>query len=101
MRDNNISIMEMRNIAKDIVDYPKDMLWESKYAIAGLISPTIVKKYKNEGIEALKTYLKDVKEDNFYEVLQTLGIEKSEKGLNELIKTKNIQEESFTKDEQK
>lgn len=96
MRENNMSIQGVRRLARQIIDDPRDMLFEKRYAIAGLVAPTIAKIYSEDnekGIEIIKDYLKEAKEDNLQNVLKILGIEVSEKGINKLIQNMKNQEE--------
>lgn len=90
MRDNGFSIQYIRNMAKRIIDDPRNMLFEKRYALAGLISPTIIKKYNAEGASVLKRYLKEAKSENFVGALAALGIELNENGISQLIA--NMQE---------
>lgn len=85
MRDNGFSIQYMRRMASSIIDDPRDMLYEKRYALGGLIAPTIIKKYKEEGAEPLKRYLEEAKKENFEGAMAALGIELNEEGINQLV----------------
>lgn len=61
------------------------MLYQKRYAIGGLISPTIIKRYKEEGAGTLKEYLKESKNENFEDAMEVLGIELNEQGINQLV----------------
>lgn len=86
MRDNGFTTQYIRKIANDIIHNPRGMLYQKRYALGALISPTIIKKYKEEGVGALKEYLEEAKNENFEGALKNLGIEINDQGLNELIK---------------
>lgn len=85
MRDNGFSTQYIRRMAYNIIHDPRDMLYEKRYAIGGLIAPTIVKKYREEGAGTLKKYLEEAKKENFEGAMTALGIELNEKGINQLI----------------
>lgn len=86
MRDNGFSTQDIRRMANDIIHNPHGMLYQKRYALGTLISPTIIKKYKEEGPIALKEYLEEAKNENFEGALKVLGIEINDQGLNQLIK---------------
>ena len=48
MKDYNLSIQDVRYMASSIINSPKDMLMQNRYAIGGLIAPTIIKTYKTK-----------------------------------------------------
>jgi len=48
MRDYNLSIQDVRYMASSIINSPKDILMQNRYAIGGLIAPTIIKTYKTK-----------------------------------------------------
>lgn len=85
MRDNGFSVQYIRKMAGDIIRDPRDMLYEKRYALGGLIAPTIIKKYREEGADTLKKYLQEAKNENFEGALNALGIELNEQGINQLI----------------
>lgn len=85
MRDNGFSMQYIRKLANNIIHNPHDMLYQKRYAIGGLISPTIIKRYKEKGAGALKEYLKESKNENFEGAMEVLGIELNEQGINQLI----------------
>lgn len=72
-------------MANDIIHDPRDMLFEKRYALGRLIAPAIIKKYKEEGISALKKYLEESKNQNFEGAMKALGIELNEQGINQLV----------------
>lgn len=85
MRDNGFSIHYIRHMANNIINDPRNMLFEKRYALGGMISPTIIKKYNEEGASALKKYLEEAKNENFVGALAALGIGLNENGINQLI----------------
>lgn len=85
MRDNGFTTQYIRRMASNIINDPRDMLFEKRYAFGGLIAPTIIKKYKEEGEEPLKRYLHEAKKENFEGAMEAIGIELNEQGLNQLI----------------
>lgn len=91
MRDNNFSIQYIRMMAYNIINDPRNMLYEKRYALGGLIAPTIIKKYREEGAETLKRYLEEAKNENFEETMAVLGIELNEQGINQLVS--NVKEQ--------
>ena len=72
-------------MAHDIIYDSRNMLYEKRYALGGLIAPTIIKKYKEEGAEPLKRYLEESKNENFKGAMDVLGIELNQEGINQLI----------------
>lgn len=85
MRDNGFSMQYIRKLANNIIHNPQEMLYQKRYAIGGLISPTIIKRYKKEGAGTLKEYLKELKNENFEGAMNVLGIQLNEEGVNQLI----------------
>ena len=85
MRDNGFSMQYIRKLANNIINNPHDMLYQKRYAIGGLISPTIIKRYKERGTSTLKEYLKQSKNENFEGAMKALGIQVNEEGVNQLI----------------
>lgn len=90
MRDYNLSIQGVRHIASDIINSPRDMLIQNRYAIGGLLAPTIIKTYKMKGKETLQRYLEETKKCNLESALKQLGIQLNNEGIEETIK--NFQE---------
>lgn len=86
MRNNNLSMQYVKDMSRRMFEDPRSMLWEKRYAIGGLIAPTIAKKYKEKGPEVIKDYIESVKNDDFHNALSVLEIEINDKGINELIK---------------
>ncbi len=87
MRDNGFSIQYIRRMANNIIHDPRDMLFEKRYALGRLIAPTIIRKYKEEGITTLKRYLEEVKNENFEGAMSALGIQLNGEGINQLVAT--------------
>lgn len=85
MRDNGFSTQYIRRMATSVISDPRDMIYEKRYALGGLIAPTIIKKYKEGGPSALKKYLEEAKEGNFEGAMDALGIELNEQGINQLV----------------
>ena len=85
MREYNMSIQGARRLAVNIVNSPRDMLMQNRYAIGGLIAPTIIKTYKTRGVEALKEYLEQAKQCNLETTLNQIGVQLNDEGINELI----------------
>ena len=85
MKDNGFTTQYIRRMAHNIINDPRDMLYEKRYALGGLIASTIIKKYKEEGAETLKKYLEEAKNENFEGAMNVLGIELNEQGINQLI----------------
>ena len=85
MRDNGFSVQYIRKMAYNIIHDPRDMLYKKRYALGGLIAPTIIKKYREEGAGTLKRYLEEAKKENFEGALNALGIQLNEEGLSKLI----------------
>ena len=85
MRDNGFSTQYIRRMADNIIHDPRDMLFEKRYALGGLIAPTIIKKYREEGASTLKRYLEESKNENFEGAMDALGIELNQEGINQLI----------------
>jgi len=85
MRDNGFTTQYIRHMANKIITDPRDMLYEKRYALGGLIAPTIIKKYREEGAEPLKRYLEEAKNENFEGAMKAIGIELNEQGINQLV----------------
>lgn len=81
MRDNNLSNQTVRGMAYEIINIPRSMLFQNKYAIGGLIAPTIIKSYKENGSVALKEYLGYVKNGDLENALKAIGIEPNLQGI--------------------
>jgi len=90
MRDYNLSIQDVRYMASSIINSPKDMLMHNRYAIGGLLAPTIIKTYKTKGSDALKRYLEEAKKCDLESALKQIGIQLNDEGINEVIR--NFQE---------
>ena len=91
MRDNNLSTQYVRKMAYDIINIPRSMLFQNRYALGGLIAPTIIKAYKENGSVALKKYLEYTKNSDLEKALKTIGIEMNIQGINTLKKNYNEQ----------
>jgi len=85
MRDNGLSIQDTRRMAHDIIHDSGNLLYDNRYALGGLIAPTIIKRYKEDGAGTLKKYLEEVKKENFEGAMDVLGIELNGEGINELV----------------
>ena len=84
-----------------IIDDDKGALYRNRYAIGGLIAPTIIKAYehdKQHGTQKLKAYLKAVYDDNFEGALHALGIEPNEQGIAILIKNMKARDAKINDD---
>lgn len=84
MRNYGLSVQGVRGIANDIINYPDDMLMQNRYAIGGLIAPTIVKTYKEKGAEPIKSYLEYAKQCNLKLALNQIGIQLDREGIERL-----------------
>lgn len=84
MRNYGLSVQGVRGIANDIINYPDDMLMQNRYAIGGLIAPTIVKTYKEKGAEPIKSYLEYAKQCNLKSALNQIGIQLDREGIERL-----------------
>ena len=80
-------------------------LWRSvkrnRYAIGGLVAPTIIKAYeydKQNGTQKLKAYLKAVYDDNFEGALNALGIEPTPEGISILVKNQKARDAKINDD---
>lgn len=89
MKQNNMSVQDVRRTARRVIDDNKGALYRNRYAIGGLVAPTIIKAYKSDkvnGTHALKAYLKAVYDDNLIGALKAIGIELNEQGINTLVR---------------
>lgn len=86
MRDNNLSIQYVRKMAYDIINVPRRMLFQNRYAIGGLIAPSIIREYKENGSIALKKYLEYAKNNDLEKALKATGIEMNIQGIDTLKK---------------
>ena len=85
IRDNNMSIFDIRRIAYYMVNKHCDVFIENRYAFGGIVAPTISKKYREKGSEVLKQYFEEVRNDNFENALKVLDIDITKNGIDELI----------------
>jgi len=85
MKDNGFSMQYIRRMANNIIHNPHDMLYQKRYALGGLIAPTIIRKYIEEGPRTLKRYLEEAKNENFEGAINALGIQLTKEGINQLI----------------
>ena len=99
MRDKNLSRNGIRRILKAITKDNKKVWYQERYAIAKLIAPSILKKYEEGNISAIKEYLKSTQEGNLKDALLAIGIENNKDGIEILFK--NLQEEEMLSREQK
>lgn len=99
MRDNNFSTQYVRRMARNIIDDPRGMNFEKRYALGGLIAPTIIKKYKEDGPSILKKYLEESKNGNFKGAMNTLGIQLNSEGLKVLVNNLKEQILDLSKEE--
>ena len=72
---NSLSMNFIKNMVNDIIEDQNDMLYELRYAIAGIISPKIVKLYESTSPITLKKYLNCVKNNDFKGALYLLGVD--------------------------
>ena len=82
MRDNNLSTQYVRKMAYNIISATPDMLLQNRYAIGGFIAPTIVKAYKENGVQVLKKYLEYAKNNDIEQALKAIGVEMNIEGIN-------------------
>lgn len=99
MRDKNLSRNGIRRILKAITKDNKKVWYQERYAIAKLIAPSILKKYEEGNISAIKEYLKSTQEGNLKDALLAIGIENNKEGIEILFK--NLQEEEMLSRKQK
>ena len=81
MKNHNLSPQAIKGISYDIINVNGEMLFQIKYAIGGLIAPTIIKTYKEKGATALKEYLEYMKNGDLDNALRTIGVEKNYQGI--------------------
>lgn len=84
MRNYGLSVQGVRGIANNIVNYPDDILMQNRYAIGGLIAPTIVKTYKEKGAEPIKAYLEYAKQCDLKLALNQIGMQLDNEGIERL-----------------
>lgn len=85
MRDYGLSIQGVRRMAHNIINAPKDLCMQNRYAIGGLLAPTIIKTYKTSGSEPFKRYLEEAKQCNLESALKQIGVQLNEEGFNKVI----------------
>lgn len=101
-KGNNLSPQYVKNLINRILAVQKDFQYITKYAIAGLLSPTIVERYKKDKdgtIILIKNYLQCIKNDDIQGALETFDIEFDEDGIMRLSQNARIQEDSFREEE--
>ena len=70
---------------KYIVNFPDDMVYASRYAIANLVAPTIAETYNQKGAEPLLEYCEMIKSNNLKKALKTVGISLNQIGIEQVI----------------
>ena len=90
--DSNIQSIKKLGISI-INDAGKEMLSNSRYAIAGILSPTIEKIYKEKEFGKIQGYLKESKNGNFKDAFYAIGITLDDEGLNKL--KENIENQRY------
>lgn len=103
MRNNNLSVQDARFIARSVISDKGNMQMHKRYAIAGLLAPTIVQKYrkdKEQGKVLLKRYLEEIKKNNFKGALSTFEITTSSEDISKLIQVLNEEEKKLYPDEE-
>lgn len=60
----NFSRNGIRRIVKAVINDNEKVWYQERYAIAKLIAPSIVKKYEEGNISAIKEYLQSTQEGN-------------------------------------
>ena len=103
IQKNGLGLNYARYIISRINDDPQSFMGRNKYPIAGLISPQIVKVYRESGSTAIKEYLTAVKSDSQEELLKTLGVTMDEDGISKLVsqvieQDRDIQDTTHRKD---
>lgn len=89
MQKNNMSVRNVRDLARIIVNDDKGIMYRNRYAVGGLVAPTIIKAYeddKTEGVKTIKVYLKAVYDGDFQGALRALGIELNPQGIDSLVR---------------
>lgn len=97
----NLSVQDVRFVARRVIASKGGMQMEKRYAIAGLLAPTIVQGYrkdKEQGKILLKRYLEEIKNNNFQGALDVFGITTSNEGISKLIQALNEQEKELYPD---
>lgn len=88
MNKHRMSVPYVRQTARRIIDDKKTVMYKNRYAIAGLIAPTIISEVEQKGengVECLKRYLKASHDNDFDGALMALGIEKTPEGLRKIV----------------
>lgn len=99
MKNNNLSPQTINKIIYDVIYTKREVLLQNKYAMGGLIAPTIIKTYKEKGVGALKQYLEHTKNGDLKNALKTIGIETNIQGIYTLNKNYHNQLQSFNEKE--
>ena len=100
---NNLSVHHARYMARNIIADRGNMQINKRYAVAGLLAPTIVKKYrkdKEQGKALLKRYLEHVKNNKLQEALDVFGITMSNESINKAIEVIKEQEKELYPEEE-
>lgn len=104
MHKNNFSVQDVRSAARRVIASQGGIQMHKRYAIAGLLAPTIVQEYrqdKEQGKILLKRYLEEIKNNNFQGALDIFGITTNNEGINKLIQALNEQEKELYPDVEK
>lgn len=104
MKQNDMSVYDARDLARKIVQDNRKTMYRNRYAVGGLVAPTIIKAYerdKENGTQSLKEYLKAVYDDNFEGALRAIGIEPNAQGINTLAKNMKARDAKINKDKER
>ena len=84
-KDNKVNSKYFLTILRTIINDNTSLTYRNRYVFAGAMSPTIVRKYHEDGSNGLKDYLAAVREDEEDKALAVLGIDMNNDGIKKVV----------------
>ena len=84
-QEYGLSVKMIEQRLEEIIRLNGDINSLKKYAIGGLLAPTIIYQYQNNGVDVLKDYIEAVKNNSLDDIFKVLNIQKNEAGISILV----------------
>ena len=84
-KSNGVSSDYFNFILRKTINDKASLTLRNRYVFAGAMSSTIIKKYHENGVGTLKDYLTAVREDKEDDVVNILGIDMDEDGIQQIL----------------
>ena len=99
MKKYGLPLEYVRFTIYKLVESKASLVYQKRYAIAGMLAPTIAKKMQEPGgIARLETYLREAQNDNYEKAIEAFGIEESDDGIQMLLANLNEQFDQINDD---